>query len=628
MNQYLLNGLNEEIPESLKTLSLEVVKYEIFILQESDETSSEELEDYRIKCLALVTSLTSQYIWNNEGFNLSIGQIDGIKCLHGETDFGDFIEDEWLIVWILFKITETFPKLAARIRDTDGEFLLIEAADYLPKWLNIDTSKNRVFIHGCHMHIVPQPKSPGEIAKLPVGQPTLKQSLFAICKHPGLTKANLKISETIHKRIERFPHKAKQYIQNVNVFIPERIVKILDHEPNLISAAVRAFYYRDPIDLRSCRVFKHFLPDTRVWSQIPMNRCSYAQLMQQLFYADKRSGYFVPKNVGCDFKGMDLGSKIAHGFEILCGNCSNEDQNIDTNFNELGFQKYIEALKKRDYFDGEIEGSKRYKELFSNAKIYFTNFSNSENPNDSIYTSLGKKILNIEHDVSSEEVKTNKFRISSARTELPQEDSDEWMYLDDEKMDDVLSEMSRGFQKLGRRNLGRKNGEEMELNDLCEQMQNFVHSFSGYEGVECPSNSDTVKFDATNFEAALKRLADQRDNGESLDSSSDDFLSSEEEDDSAQSDHGENLEEEKEIQDAMLQMDNELASTNVGKSFVREDRTIDKSDETSKNDELAPVNIDLNLVENFLKSFEGETELTGPTSTLLQSMGLNVNVSD
>jgi len=30
------------------------------------------------------------------------------------------------------------------IQDRDGEFLLIEAADYLPKWLNPDTAENRV----------------------------------------------------------------------------------------------------------------------------------------------------------------------------------------------------------------------------------------------------------------------------------------------------------------------------------------------------------------------------------------------------------------------------------------------------------------------------------------------------
>jgi len=30
------------------------------------------------------------------------------------------------------------------VQDSDGEFLLIEAADYLPKWLNPDTAENKV----------------------------------------------------------------------------------------------------------------------------------------------------------------------------------------------------------------------------------------------------------------------------------------------------------------------------------------------------------------------------------------------------------------------------------------------------------------------------------------------------
>lgn len=32
----------------------------------------------------------------------------------------------------------------ARVDDNDGEFLLIEAADFLPKWLNPENSENRV----------------------------------------------------------------------------------------------------------------------------------------------------------------------------------------------------------------------------------------------------------------------------------------------------------------------------------------------------------------------------------------------------------------------------------------------------------------------------------------------------
>ena len=62
----------------------------------------------------------------------------------GCTEFGDNVEDEWFIVYLLQQITKTFPELTAKVGDNDGEFLLIEAADYLPKWLNPDNSENRV----------------------------------------------------------------------------------------------------------------------------------------------------------------------------------------------------------------------------------------------------------------------------------------------------------------------------------------------------------------------------------------------------------------------------------------------------------------------------------------------------
>lgn len=67
--------------------------------------------------------------------------------LHGLTFIGENIQDEWFIVEILFRLTERYPHLIARILDADGEFMLIEAADVLPKWANPDTCVQRVKIH-------------------------------------------------------------------------------------------------------------------------------------------------------------------------------------------------------------------------------------------------------------------------------------------------------------------------------------------------------------------------------------------------------------------------------------------------------------------------------------------------
>lgn len=64
--------------------------------------------------------------------------------LRGLTNYGDSVEDEWLIVYILRELTKQFPDLWVKVVDTDGEFLLIEAANALPRWLNPEIADNRV----------------------------------------------------------------------------------------------------------------------------------------------------------------------------------------------------------------------------------------------------------------------------------------------------------------------------------------------------------------------------------------------------------------------------------------------------------------------------------------------------
>lgn len=74
----------------------------------------------------------------------------GLNFLRGRTEYGDSVEDEWVIVWLLRKLTKKFEDLYVRIQDNDGEFLLIEAAGTLPEWLEPDVAENRVcpsYIH-------------------------------------------------------------------------------------------------------------------------------------------------------------------------------------------------------------------------------------------------------------------------------------------------------------------------------------------------------------------------------------------------------------------------------------------------------------------------------------------------
>ena len=140
-----------------------------------------------------------------------------VPHLWGSLSFGDNLEDEWFVVWLLLELTRAFPVTArcalaadspvvmapprggvppplltltpllrslpavARWRptthpgarpvlpcpptrrawDNDGEFLLIEAAYGLPRWLKPETAQNRLWLHAGGVRLVPLPRFAG-----------------------------------------------------------------------------------------------------------------------------------------------------------------------------------------------------------------------------------------------------------------------------------------------------------------------------------------------------------------------------------------------------------------------------------------------------------------------------------
>jgi hypothetical protein len=64
------------------------------------------------------------------------------------------VEDEWLIVYLLRGLTKLYPDLWIKVVDTDGEFMLIEAANALPRWLNPEIADNRVGFGMFRSHIL------------------------------------------------------------------------------------------------------------------------------------------------------------------------------------------------------------------------------------------------------------------------------------------------------------------------------------------------------------------------------------------------------------------------------------------------------------------------------------------
>ncbi|KAH0473965.1 MAG: uncharacterized protein KVP18_001654 [Porospora cf. gigantea A] len=78
--------------------------------------------------------------------------LDQVHCLQVRLRLGDHVPDEWLLVHCLRSISDIWFTTA----DSDGDFLLVAAADVLPQWLtDADQAKGRVFYSLSSVLIIP-----------------------------------------------------------------------------------------------------------------------------------------------------------------------------------------------------------------------------------------------------------------------------------------------------------------------------------------------------------------------------------------------------------------------------------------------------------------------------------------
>jgi hypothetical protein len=116
---------------------MEKVTYKIY-------SRNENLSENDAIKLNRISLLYSDYIWHKESFMLKFIIDEKGPHLEGSTEFGDCIEDEWFIVKLLKDISKDHPEYAVSVTDNDGEFMLIEAAEYLEKGVEPSTTLNKV----------------------------------------------------------------------------------------------------------------------------------------------------------------------------------------------------------------------------------------------------------------------------------------------------------------------------------------------------------------------------------------------------------------------------------------------------------------------------------------------------
>ncbi|QPG93838.1 hypothetical protein C2857_002970 [Epichloe festucae Fl1] len=306
------------------------VEYYLFIIdQQLDNTThTQSLEAVRKAATELCQSLAKSYIWQRDEFSVELKISHGLMFLYGITDYGEAIEDEWLIVYMLRELTKSFPSLWIRVADTDGEFLLIEAANTLPDWINPEVDENRVWLHQSKLYIIPMLDKNHDQNDDNVGKISLRHAVDHLRHQPNTLLHSAPIEREAFYRLQKYPDFVKTSSHFSLVTVPRKLAYILHTNPKSIAMAIEMFYLRDAISLQPIMSKSSqlvFPPDDLVTISVQFSKILFAQLRSQRFEPPHRWRHLFPipshspafASAQNSSSQLDLGMKTTIGYEML-----------------------------------------------------------------------------------------------------------------------------------------------------------------------------------------------------------------------------------------------------------------------------------------------------------------------
>ena len=290
----------------------------------------------------------------------------GHLFLHGQTNFGDSIEDEWLIVYLLRELTRQFPDLWVKVVDVDGEFLLVEAADILPRWLEPEVADNRVgislvyilkmvdpvvdfdvfsqiWLHAGRLLIIPPPLDSDAKLRTPkkVSPISMEEALGIISAEPDSLLHYPNLQSEAFERIRHYPDQIADNLHHAMLTIPRKVAYMLYCRPEMISAIVEAFYLRDPIALQSLRQQGEdqggsgdnpFPVEDLVSVSVRFAKAGYAQLKSQHFSPPTAwHGRILHSQLNANSQSKDrleMGMKVTCGLVMLVTDPQNQEKDV------------------------------------------------------------------------------------------------------------------------------------------------------------------------------------------------------------------------------------------------------------------------------------------------------------
>ncbi|KAJ9461483.1 hypothetical protein DIPPA_60024 [Diplonema papillatum] len=325
--------MEEAIPK-LHGLGDGTMEYAIY--SATEDATNAYWEGLRERVFAIIGDWADQYMWHRQRLHFKLEEKGGRKCLAGVLFFGENGEDEWYVTGLLLKVSAEIDDVLVHVVDSDGQFLLIEAADALPPWMDPEGMDNRIFLrNGYVIAIPPVPENPGQCYALApiLNRGKTQQHNVSDCPHVPLDVALevvvrsscldlrcCEVTDSLKARISGYPSACLQDQKHcVSLRLPTPVAVALTAVPSLLPTAVLTFCERTPDDLRFMKLMPTFSP-IRVGisiAPVKMTKLLYAMLSQQQF--EPYIAHFGPvpdrAKESSLYRQYMLGAHVASGFE-------------------------------------------------------------------------------------------------------------------------------------------------------------------------------------------------------------------------------------------------------------------------------------------------------------------------
>ncbi|OTA98570.1 hypothetical protein M426DRAFT_69553 [Hypoxylon sp. CI-4A] len=587
-----------------RTLPENCVEYMLFVLNNTNEKHNplSELETIRKAAIQLCDTIAPGYIWQRDSFQLRLERDRDLVYLHGATDYGDSVEDEWLIVYLLRELTKTFPVLWVRVFDSDGEFLLVEAANVMPKWISPEIDSNRPWIHDGKLYILPLAASSEE--KRPL---SLAEAAQYIKSNPNILMHSTFVEAEAFYRLEKYPGHIADSIHYSPVTIPRKLAYILHERPSTVAPAIEAFYLRDPVAMKPLTSLSenvHFPPEDLVTISVKFTKVLFAQLKSQRFApppiwstvleaAEKQTT--GAEDTERRLARLEMGMKVTCGFEMLATNADKKDNRLAREFNMLledVEEDGAEALPANEEIETWRDVHKEDDESWLD--INFEDFGNElqgnrqhhKEPHGGFGNSSTQ--ADLRKIVSRFEAFLNDDKAGIEGAEMEDMDEDDDTSGDDEDSEDEDKEVSfdeEQFSRMMREMMGLPATQPSDSKVEPEPISDGTAH--GIPQGEDEDEDEDIRQLAAQMEAELKE-------------------------------HGAlKLDPEPQKAKAIEAKDNSNAK---GKEKEVTQQNMEDGEESGEED----VDIDYNLAKNLLESFKSQAGMAGPAGNILGMMGLQL----